>query len=94
MIGQFPMKGTDQFNVSSGNLGELNLFRTALVYIIPLSNSDDSPVNNDEWRFTNSEDSYIGGISGNQRLYERIMLPGKYKLDKGPIYLFAGTGNI
>ena len=94
LIGQFPMKGTNQFNTSSSSFGELNLLRTALVYKIPLDDSVDGTKDKDEWRFTDSEDSFIGGIAGNQRLYERIMLPGKYKLDKGSIYLFASTGKI
>ena len=92
MIGQFPMKGTDQLNISSSSTGELNLLRTALVYKIPLNESNDDTVDKDEWRYTKIEGSYIGGISGTQRLYERIMLPGKYKLDKGSTYLFASTG--
>ena len=90
MIGQFPMKGTSHLYLDSSSIGELNLLRTALVYMVPLRDSLDT----NEWRYTEHEDNFIGGISESQMLYDRIMLPGTYKMNEQAIYLFADSGDI
>ena len=90
MIGQFPMKGTSHLYLDSSSIGELNLLRTALVYMVPLRDSLDTT----EWRYTEHKDNFIGGISESQMLYDRIMLPGTYKMNEQAIYLFADSGDI
>ena len=91
MIGQFPMTGTKHLYLTSNSLSELNLLRTALVYMIPINKSW-SKFDVEEWSFTNKDDYYLGGYSQRVRLYERIMLPGKYKMDEHAVYLFADPG--
>ena len=90
MIGQFPMKGTSHLYLDSSSSGELNLLRTTLVYMIPLRDSVDT----NEWRYTEHEDNFIGGVSERLKLFDRIMLPGKYKMNEQAVYLFADSGDI
>ena len=88
MIGQFPMRGYVDLCPNACSFGDLYLLRTALVYMIPISDS----VQKQEWHYTGINDQFIGGFSKRLMLYDRIMLPGKYKLDEQAIYLFADSG--
>ena len=84
------MKGTSHMYLDSSRSGDLNLLRAALVYMIPLRDSIDT----NEWRYTEHEDNFIGGVSESLKLFDRIMLPGKYKMNEQAVYLFADSGDI
>ena len=84
------MKGTSHMYLDSSGSGDLNLLRTALVYMIPLRDSIDT----NEWRYTEHENDFIGGVAGSLKLYDRIMLPGKYKMNEQAVYLFTDSGDI
>ena len=92
MFGKFPMKGPRIIQEGRKPFSELILLRTSLVYMIRGTNWNYENISFGEWRYTNQEGPYIGGIQGHSKVYSRIMLPGNYTLSNQAFYLFGDSG--
>ena len=90
---QFPMKGINFFDGSMKNVGEINILRTSLVFMVRINDSTNNGFDLDEWQFTKHEGPYLGWSDETAKVYSRLMLPGKYQLYDQAFYLFASSGN-
>ena len=88
------MKGPKIIHEGWKPFSELILLRTSLVYMIRGTNWNHENISFGEWRDTNQEGPYIGGITENSKVYSRIMLPGNYTLSNQAFYLFGDSGKI
>ena len=91
---QFPMKGINFFDVPTKNVGELNLLRACIVYMIHFNDSTDTRFEVDEWQFINHEESYFSWTNKTAKVFSRLMLPGKYQIYDQAFYLFGSSGKI